>query len=62
MALDYEDLESSPAPVREGGYTISWVVTDDTPIDNVKSVRVTVLNAQNKPRDITFEYYKAITY
>lgn len=62
MAVDYEDLESSPAPVREGGYTISWDVTDNAPMANVKTVRVTVLNAQSRPRNITFEYYKAITY
>jgi len=62
MAVDYEDLESSPAPVSEGGYTLSWDVTDNSPMANVKTVRVTVLNAQRRPREITFEYYKAITY
>jgi prepilin-type N-terminal cleavage/methylation domain-containing protein len=62
MAVDYEDLESSPAPIREGAYTISWDVTDNAPLANVKTVRVIVENAQNRPRNITFEYYKAITY
>lgn len=62
MAVPYEDLESSPAPVKEGGYTISWDVTDNAPLANVKTVRVTVLNAQSRPKEITFEYYKAITY
>jgi len=62
MAVDYEDLESSPAPVTQGGYTISWDVTDNAPLANVKTVRVIVQNAQTRPRNITFEYYKAITY
>lgn len=62
MAVDYEDLESSPAPVTQGSYSISWDVTNNAPLANVKTVSVIVRNAQNRPRNITFEYYKAITY
>lgn len=59
LATDYDDLDSSAADIVEGAYTISWVVTEDAPINNVKTVVVRVENAQNNPRNFEFEYYKA---
>ena len=58
-AVPYDDLVSSPAPEVEGAYTISWVVAENTLVNNVKTVTVTVSNAQNNPEAIQFEYYKA---
>jgi prepilin-type N-terminal cleavage/methylation domain-containing protein len=62
LATDYDDLVSSPADIEEGAYSISWVVTDDAPINNVKTIVVRVENAQNNPRNFEFEYYKAIEF
>jgi type IV pilus assembly protein PilV len=59
IATDYDDLVNSPADEIEGAYTISWVVTEDAPINNVKTITVNVRNAQNNPANIEFEYYKA---
>ena len=59
LATDYDDLVSSPADIVEGAYTISWTVTEDVPINNVKTLIVRVENAQNNPRNFEFEYYKA---
>ena len=62
VATPYDDLADSPAPEVEGAYSISWVVTDDSPVDNVKTITMRVTNEQNDPENIEFEYYKAREY
>jgi len=62
MAVPYENLDTSAAPIQEGGYSISWAVTPDDPLPNVKAVHVTVLNARNRPKSIQFDYYKVKKY
>ena len=62
LIVPYDDLASSAEDETEGSYSISWVVTDDTPVDNVKSIDVTIRNPRNHPENITFTYYKAREY
>jgi type IV pilus assembly protein PilV len=45
MALPYDDPDLDPgghAPVVRGSYTISWVVADNDPLEDTKTVNVTV--------------------
>jgi len=62
MAVPYEDLVTSAAPIQEGGYSISWDVTTGDPMPNVKAVQVTILNARSRPKSIQFDYYKVKQY
>jgi len=65
MTLDYAhaDLAAGPhpgAPITEGHYSISWNVTDSTPIPNAKAVVVTVTwKDRGKNKSTAFTYYKA---
>lgn len=63
MLVDYDDLESSAAPVEENGYLISWDVSEKAmDLDNVKTVAVTVQDPQRRLKDFTFEFYRLTTY
>ena len=62
MAVAYESLDSSPAPIVQGGYSLSWTVISESPLPNVKTVEVTVSNARGNPKEVRFTYYKGKTY
>ncbi len=43
MAESYDDLETCPGPEsKEGGYRVTWVVNEDSPVPNSKLITVTV--------------------
>ena len=60
MTLDYDDPALVDGSVTEGIYTVSWVVTEDVPINNVKTIAVTVSwTDRGINKNTTFNYYKA---
>ena len=61
MALDYDDADLDPgahtAAPNPPGYTISWNITADAPIPNIKTISVTVSNALLL-QDVILQFYK----
>ena len=58
VTLPYDDIVDTPGET-EGPYTIAWTVAEDATITNVKTISVTVSSANNRPKELTFTYYKA---
>ena len=62
-SYDHADLNSGahgPETDDTGRYTISWNVTDDRPINNVKTVLVTVTwQDRGNNKSLVLNYYKA---
>ncbi len=63
---DHADLSGGPPPgvthptVTEGRYNISWTVTDDAPINNIKTVVITVTwQDRGLNKNLVLNYYKA---
>ncbi len=63
---DHADLAGGPPPgvthpmVTEGDYNISWTVTDDAPINNIKTVVITVTwQDRGLNKNLVLNYYKA---
>lgn len=61
LSYDHADLAGGAHPDQtEGRYTISWNVTDNAPINNVKTVAVTVRwEDRGRDKSLTLNYYKA---
>lgn len=58
MTLPYADITDGTA--TQGDYTLSWTVDEDDPIDNTKTITVTVRWwDKKKPMRSDFIYYKA---
>ncbi len=57
MAESYDDLETCPGPEsKEGGYRVTWVVNEDSPVPNSKLITVTVKwsgSGQNRETQLT---------
>ena len=60
-ALDYDnaDLTDGDHAVVQGPYTVSWTVTDDSPVAGAKRITVTATGAHQRARPITVEFIKA---
>ena len=57
---DHADLNSGAhGPVTEGRYSISWNVTEDAPVNNVKTIAVTLSWQDRGNKSLVFNYYKA---
>lgn len=66
MALPYDHADLNAGghgaitPDAQGRYTLSWQVTDNVPINNVKMIAVTVTwQDRGASRNLTYNYYKA---
>jgi len=60
-ALDYDDaaLNAGTRSVVQGPYTISWTVTEDSPVTDTKSISVTATGAHPQARPLTIDFIKA---
>lgn len=63
LPLDYDDTDlsnGSHGPVTQGIYEITWDVTENAPINNVKTIDVTVdWEDRGMDKTTTFTTYKA---
>ncbi len=63
LSLPYSDADLVAGTYsdtsEEGGYDISWSVTDDTPLAGTKAIRVTVTPPRSGARDVTLDFIKA---
>jgi prepilin-type N-terminal cleavage/methylation domain-containing protein len=57
IALPFDSIVDG-GPVTDGAYTVSWDVTDDTPLPNTKTITVTVDWLQRGPRSFEVTYMK----
>ena len=57
IALPYDSIVSG-GPVTDGAYTVSWVVDDDLPLPNTKTITVTVDWLDRGPRSFEVTYMK----
>jgi type IV pilus assembly protein PilV len=57
VTLPYDDIVDTTE--TEGPYTIALTVAEGATITNVKTISVTVSSINNRPKNITFTYYKA---
>jgi len=62
-AYDHADLNSGnhgPETEDTGRYTVSWTVTEDAPVNHVKSIAVQVSWLdRGRPKSMVLNYYKA---
>jgi prepilin-type N-terminal cleavage/methylation domain-containing protein len=65
-SYDHADLVGGAPPgvthptVTEGRYNISWTVTDDAPVNNIKTVVITVTwQDRGLNKSLVLNYYKA---
>ena len=62
IALPYDHADLDPGVVKtatEGRYTIEWQVTEGVPLDNVKTIAVTVRwTDRNLAKQLVLNYYK----
>ena len=56
IALPYESIVDGE--VTDGAYNVTWDVTNNTPLDNTKTIMVTVEWLHRGPRSFTVTYYK----
>ncbi len=59
LGYDNADLTDGDHAVVQGPYTVSWTVTDDSPVAGAKSIAVTVSGSHHRARPITIEFIKA---
>ena len=59
LGYDDADLDAGDHAVVQGPYTVSWTVTDDSPVAGAKSITVTVSSSHHRARPITIEFIKA---
>jgi len=66
ISLPYDHADLAPGghpaitPDPQGRYTLSWQVTENTPINNVKMIAVTIAwQDRGSNRSLTYNYYKA---
>ena len=57
MVLPYDNIASG-GPVTDGAYKISWQVTDDSPLPDTKTIRVTVGWKHGDQRNFEATYIK----
>ena len=57
IALPYDSIVGG-GPVTDGAYTVTWDVTDDTPLPNTKTITVTVDWLHRGPRSFEVTYMK----
>lgn len=60
IAMPYADIVAGSD--SHDGYTVTWTVTQNSPIQNVKRIDITVTHRyafQGASRETTFTYYKA---
>ncbi len=57
ISLPYESIAGG-GPVTDGAYDISWTVTDNLPLPNTKTIRVTVDWKHRGPRSFEVTYTK----
>ena len=57
ISLPYDSIVDG-GPVVDGAYTVSWDITDDTPLPNTKTIMVTVDWQQHGPRSFNVTYIK----
>ena len=62
IALPYDHADLDPGVVKtatEGRYTIEWQVTEGVPLDNIKTIAVTVKwTDRNLAKQLVLNYYK----
>jgi prepilin-type N-terminal cleavage/methylation domain-containing protein len=58
IALPYDSIVDG-GPVTDGAYTVRWEVAPDTPLENTKTITVTVDWLQRGPRSFVVSYIKA---
>ena len=62
IALPYDHADLDPGVVKsatEGRYTIEWQVTEGVPLDNIKTIAVTVRwTDRNLAKQLVLNYYK----
>ena len=60
-ALNYDnaDLTAGDHAVVQGPYTVSWTVTDDSPVVGAKRIAVAATGSHHRARTITIEFIKA---
>ena len=57
MVVPYENIASG-GPVTEGAYSISWQVTDDSPLPDTKTITVNVSWQHAGPRNFEATFFK----
>lgn len=57
IALPFDSIVDG-GPITDGAYTVTWDVTDDTPLPNTKTITVTVTWLQSGPRSFEVTYLK----
>jgi type IV pilus assembly protein PilV len=57
IAMPYDSIVGG-GPDTQGAYTTSWAVLGDTPLDNTKTITVTVDWLQRGPRSFVVTYMK----
>jgi prepilin-type N-terminal cleavage/methylation domain-containing protein len=58
ITLPYDRITTG-GPVTQGAYTIFWDVADDTPLNNIKTITITVNWHDRGPRSFVTTYMKA---
>lgn len=62
MRLDYDDPGLVNGTATQGKYTISWTITDNDPVPNVRKITMNVTWVEKgQNRTFTADYYKAVT-
>jgi type IV pilus assembly protein PilV len=57
IALPFDSIVDG-GPITDGAYTVTWDVTDDTPLPNTKTITVTVDWLHRGPRSFEVTYMK----
>ena len=60
LSYDHTDLTAGTHQSEEEPYRISWTVQDDTPIEDTKTIRVTVSEIRNRSKAFTLSFIKGI--
>ena len=58
IVLPYDNINSG-GPVIEGAYTVTWQVTDDSPLPNTKTIDITVTWQHGGERTFEATYIKS---
>jgi len=61
MPYDHDMLEPSgnPHPVVEGPYQVSWIVSEDDPINDIKTITLSVTSGNHNGKLVKLNFMKA---
>lgn len=62
LALPYDDPQldelNNPHHIIDGGYSIVWSITDDVPINDTKTISISVIPANPTASTVTFSFIR----